>query len=154
MVDLFGVPQRESAPSPKKVAVKPALTPIAPLAGGERQPIGKVAAIWLARQWKPSTGIVVHFNAGSGYDLAAQKRCLMNTCFGYVLALNHLTGEALIHVPKPRMRLGADEYYVVPFSDLLPVDVVADFDEAAYRQVYPLRSCPLTVTWDSTPKTV
>lgn len=154
MVDLFGVPQPEPRRSPKKAPVLPAPTPIVPLPGGARRPIGKVAAIWLARQWQPVVGSVVHFNAGSGYDLVARKRSLMNACFGYVLALNHLTGEALIHLPKPRMRRGADEYWVVPFSDLLPVAVVADFDEAAYKQAYPLRSCPLIVTWDCTAKTV
>ena len=155
MYDLFGddLPRLTAPQTRPKRPVSPSGTSRknGPVFTGLRRPTGKNAGLWQTFGFTPQPGQVVHFNSGSGYDLARRRRNVFTHCFGFVLAVNADAGEVLVHLPKERSRYSADEFYVVAFHDLLPTAVVEGFDEAGFRHDHPVLPPPAGVVWDVTP---
>lgn len=118
-----------------------------------RRPVrgGRVEKAWNEFNWQPQKGKLTHFNAGIGYNILTQRRYPFYGCFGHILDVNDATGEVLVHIPQPIMTRGADEYFIVPFWDLLPPQVVSDFDIAAFAAIRPSIPCPRLAIWNVNP---
>lgn len=154
MLDLFGQPLASKPRPPRRQPAPSAVAPVAPPAEpvAIRRPTGKIRAYWDLHDFYPAEGKLTHFNAGVGFDLKTRKKYPFAGSFGYILLVNDETGEVLVHLPKPRIpAVGRDdEFFIVPFSDLLPTECVPDFDEATFRSQRPRLNCPFAVSWNVT----
>lgn len=154
MKNLFGEHVLEPVQkAPKKQAFTPAIEPL-PVAIRRPWPGGKVAKAWAYYNWQPQAGIVTHFNAAIGFDLQAKRRLAfggLQGWFGYILQLNDVSGEVVVHVPKPLQGKGTDGFFVVAMSDLLPPQLVADFDGNQFVRTRPMLPCPRLAEWGVNP---
>lgn len=142
----------ELEPSPPPARRSTASQPPQPAPVG-RWPSGRVAQIWQQTGFRPYQGCFVQFNAGVGYSLTnKQYRCISRP-FGWIQQINETTQEALIYIPAhPTAKLNGHDYWIVPYRDLLPIQVGEDlFDPADYKRRL-TRPYTGPVVWDKTPK--
>lgn len=111
-------------------------------------PGGPIEQAWKTYNWEPREGLLCHFNAGVGYDLQTNKKYPFQGCFGYIQEVNTEAGEVLVHLPKPIRFKGDDNYYIVPFFDLLPPQVVDGFDSDTFIKTRPMIPFQGVVRWN------
>jgi len=103
--------------------------------------------------WQVGVGKIAYLNSGLGYDLTAGRRLSATGCFGYVLLINSVSREALIHVPPPRNQPGKkDEYFIMPLRDLRDAASVESFDENQFFNDSPPVGYTLKPLWEVNPR--